>query len=56
MLGIGPTELIVVGFIALLLFGNRLPEAMRSVGRGVSEFKKGLSGIEEEVRRVDGPP
>jgi sec-independent protein translocase protein TatA len=53
MLGIGPSEMIVVGLIALLLFGNRLPEVMRSLGRGVSEFKKGIHGIEDDIGRVD---
>ena len=46
-----PTELMVVAFIALLLFGKRLPEVMRSLGKGVTEFKKGMSGIEDEFNR-----
>jgi sec-independent protein translocase protein TatA len=52
MLGIGAPEVVVVGFIALLLFGNRVPEVMRSLGRGISEFKKGVSNVEDEIRRV----
>ena len=55
MFGIGPPELIVVGLIALMLFGNRLPEVMRSLGRGVTEFKKGISGIDDEIRRAEVP-
>jgi len=47
-----PTSLIVVGIIALLLFGNRLPSVMRSLGRSVVEFKKGVSGLEEEIDDV----
>jgi sec-independent protein translocase protein TatA len=35
---------IIVLIIVLLLFGNRLPSMMRSLGRGVTEFKKGLEG------------
>lgn len=46
--GIGPTELMIVGVIVLLLFGNRLPSVMRSLGRGVIEFKKGVQGIDDE--------
>ena len=46
---VGPTELVVIGFIALLIFGNRLPSVMRSLGKSVTEFKKGVSGIEEEI-------
>jgi sec-independent protein translocase protein TatA len=45
----GPYELIIVGVIVLLLFGNRLPGVMRSLGRGVVEFKKGVSGIDDDV-------
>lgn len=35
--------------IGLLLFGRRLPEVGRGLGKSIVEFKKGLSGIEEEV-------
>jgi len=46
-MGLGPTELVIIGIIVLLLFGNRLPSVMRSLGRGVVEFKRGVSGEEE---------
>ncbi|MCH8829293.1 MAG: twin-arginine translocase TatA/TatE family subunit [Planctomycetes bacterium] len=45
----GPFEMMIVGVIALLLFGKRLPEVARSLGRGLVEFKRGVKGIEEEV-------
>jgi sec-independent protein translocase protein TatA len=48
---------IILLVVILLLFGNRLPSVMRSLGRGVTEFKKGMDGLqggdedeEEEVR------
>ncbi len=41
----GHFELLIVAFIILLLFGNRLPSLMRSLGRGVVEFKAGLHGV-----------
>ena len=47
--GIGPLELFIVAVILLLLFGNRLPSVMRSLGRGVIEFKKGVQGVEEDL-------
>jgi sec-independent protein translocase protein TatA len=47
--GIGPLELFIVAVIVLLLFGNRLPGVMRSLGRGLVEFKKGVQGIEDDV-------
>jgi len=40
----GHFELLIIAFIILLLFGNRLPSVMRSLGRGVVEFKEGLHG------------
>ena len=45
----GPVELLIIGAIVLLLFGNRLPSAMRSMGRGIVEFKKGIQGIEDDL-------
>jgi sec-independent protein translocase protein TatA len=42
---IGPTELIIVLVIALLVLGpKRLPEVGRSIGRGMREFKDSISG------------
>lgn len=45
-----PFQLLIVAVIALLLFGDRLPQVMRSIGKSVVEFKKGVQGIEEEVK------
>jgi sec-independent protein translocase protein TatA len=45
-------ELIVIAAIGLLLFGKRLPEVGRSLGKGIVEFKKGLKGIDEEVENA----
>ncbi|HEX4144286.1 MAG TPA: twin-arginine translocase TatA/TatE family subunit [Pirellulales bacterium] len=45
--GAGPMELGIVALVVLLLFGNRLPSVMRSLGQGMMEFKKGVQGIEE---------
>lgn len=47
----GPGEMMVFGLIALLLFGKRLPEVARSVGKGIVEFKKGVRGIEDELHQ-----
>jgi sec-independent protein translocase protein TatA len=47
-----PVHLFVLALIILLLFGNRLPSVMRSLGQGVVEFKKGLAGIEDEVKNA----
>lgn len=45
----GTTELVIVAFVSLLMFGNRLPSVMRSLGKSVTEFKKGVAGIEDEI-------
>ncbi len=48
----GYMELIIVGGIALLLFGNRLPSVMRSLGTSIVEFKKGVKGIENDIEEA----
>lgn len=50
MFGLGVPELLICAVILLLLFGNRLPTVMRSLGRGVIEFKRGAQEVEEEMR------
>jgi len=45
----GPPEMLIILVIAVLLFGKRLPEVGRSLGKGIVEFKKGIHGIEEEI-------
>jgi sec-independent protein translocase protein TatA len=57
MLGIGPTELIVVLVVALLIFGpKRLPDLGRSLGRGMREFKESVTGADrDELAKTDAP-
>jgi sec-independent protein translocase protein TatA len=47
----GSTEWIIILVIALLIFGRRLPEVGRSLGKGIVEFKKGIKGIEDEIEQ-----
>lgn len=49
-------EWIILLMIGLLLFGKRLPEVGRSLGRGIVEFKKGVKGVEEEIERETTTP
>jgi sec-independent protein translocase protein TatA len=53
---LSPLHLLVVAAIVFLLFGNRLPGAMRSLGQGVAEFKKGLQGIDDDLKTPANPP
>ena len=45
----GGPEWIVIGIIGLLIFGKRLPDVARSLGKSVVEFKKGLKAVEDEI-------
>jgi sec-independent protein translocase protein TatA len=46
---LGPMELILIMGLGVLLFGKRLPEVGRSLGRGIVEFKKGLNGVGDDL-------
>lgn len=47
----GPTEIILILLIALVLFGaKRLPEIGKSLGKGIKEFKTGVKGLGDDVR------
>ncbi|MEM9420196.1 MAG: twin-arginine translocase TatA/TatE family subunit [Planctomycetota bacterium] len=45
----GPMEWIIIGIIGVLIFGKRLPSVGKSLGQGIVEFKKGLSGVKDEL-------
>ncbi|MCR4293505.1 MAG: twin-arginine translocase TatA/TatE family subunit [Candidatus Kuenenia sp.] len=48
----GGWEWIIILIVAILIFGKRLPEVMKSLGKGIVEFKKGIKGVEDEVEDV----
>ncbi|MCP3904046.1 MAG: twin-arginine translocase TatA/TatE family subunit [Planctomycetes bacterium] len=52
----GGTEWIILLVLGLLIFGRRLPEVGRSLGRGIVEFKKGIKGIEDEIEESSSTP
>jgi sec-independent protein translocase protein TatA len=58
--GLGGMEILILVILGVLLFGRKLPEVGRSLGKGIVEFKKGLKGLEDEVEgtsvtRADTP-
>jgi len=54
--GVGHWELLIILAIGLLLFGRRLPEVGRSLGKGIVEFKRGLKGIEDDIESESSKP
>src|SRR5262249_38302057 len=55
ILGLGWGEILVLGIIAVLLFGKRLPEMAKYIGKSVIEFKKGMHGLETGFDDVANP-
>ena len=54
--GIGTTEIILIVFVILLLFGaKRIPDLMKSMGKGVKSFKEGMKDVEKEINAPDEP-
>ena len=51
---IGPMEMMMLMGLGVLLFGKRLPEVGRSLGRGIVEFKKGLNGVGDDFDSPSG--
>jgi sec-independent protein translocase protein TatA len=47
--GLGMQEVLVLLFLGVILFGRKLPDIGRSLGKTVVEFKKGVSGLEDEI-------
>jgi len=47
--GLGMQEILLLLLLGVLLFGRKLPDIGRSLGKTVVEFKKGVSGLEEDV-------
>jgi sec-independent protein translocase protein TatA len=49
MFGLGMQEILLLLLLGVLLFGRKLPDIGRSLGKTVIEFKKGIGGMEEEL-------
>jgi sec-independent protein translocase protein TatA len=46
---LGAQEMVILLIIGVLLFGRKLPEVGRYLGKGIVEFKKGIRGLEDEI-------
>lgn len=52
LFNLGTGEIIIIAIIVLLLFGGKkIPELMKGIGKGVSNFKKGMHDIEDEINK-----
>ena len=49
---VGTSEILLIAFIALLLFGGKkIPELMHGLGKGIKTFKDGMNGIETDINK-----
>ena len=57
MFGLGPTELIIVFLVILLIFGaKRIPEIAQGLGKGITEFKKAARDVTDEIDSAANAP
>jgi sec-independent protein translocase protein TatA len=52
-MGMGMYELMIIGVVAVLLFGKRLPEVAKSLGQSYSQFRKGLNDLHSSIDFTD---
>ena len=52
----GGSEWILIALVALLIFGRRLPEIARNVGKSLNEFKKGVKESQDEIHKAIDEP
>jgi sec-independent protein translocase protein TatA len=51
MFNLGPSELVFLGLIVILLFGaKKVPELFASLGQGIREFKKAMREVDEDAK------
>ena len=53
MFNMGPQELVIIGGLAVLLFGKNLPDVARKVGKSYTQFRKGLSDMQAQLQLDD---
>ena len=53
MFGLGVAEACIIGAVAVMLFGSRLPVVARQVGQSFVEFKRGFMEVDAECRKIE---
>lgn len=53
MFGLGAVEVGIVGVVAVMLFGSRLPKVARQMGQSIVEFKRGFLEVDAECRKIE---
>lgn len=53
MFGLGAAEVAIVGAVAVMLFGSRLPKVARQMGQSIVEFKRGFLEVDAECRKIE---
>jgi len=53
MFGFGPFEMVVIGILAVVLFGGNLPEVARKLGGSYREFRRGLNEVQQQFRAAE---
>lgn len=53
MFGLSPFELMVIGVIAVVLFGGNLPDVARKIGGSYRDFRRGLNDIQQQFRMAE---
>ena len=53
---LGAQEMVILLIIGVLLFGRKLPEVGRYLGKGIIEFKKGIKGLEDDMDVASSAP
>lgn len=51
--GLSPVELVVVGVVAILLFGSKLPDVARSLGHQYRDLRRGMNEIQDQFRQAE---
>ena len=51
----GGLEVLIIAGVALLIFGRRLPDVARSMGKSIVEFKKGLKDVKDDIDTASTP-